>query len=316
MPSLQATHALPARAAVVQDKSTAQEKHHSAGLVLMNRDSKSFQHVVSSGAPAILWTAIGCPFDVIKTRLQTATTPFTSPLHCLGWTVRREGVTALWRGFTPLLLTTTPYSVIMFSSYQYLKPADNPAGASERACYLGGCFLAGAASGIAVTALHNPLELWRVRVQTHLPSSSSSKAQARTSGTILRSLLAHPRQLGRGASMTLAENVVGNGAFFGSNEALRGLVWSKESWAAELLVGGLTGVVFQLVIYPMDLVKARLMTQEGVHAAQVARRILRADGVAGLYRGSSVAILRAFAINAAGWPALRVAQRWLGVAPA
>ena len=116
--------------------------------------------------------------------------------------------------------------------------------------------------------------------------------------------------------MTLAENVVGNGAFFGSNEALRGLVWSKESWAAELLVGGLTGVVFQLVIYPMDLVKARLMTQEGVHAAQVARRILRADGVAGLYRGSSVAILRAFAINAAGWPALRVAQRWLGVAPA
>ena len=115
--------------------------------------------------------------------------------------------------------------------------------------------------------------------------------------------------------MTLAENVVGNGAFFGSNEALRQLAWSRSSWLAEIVVGGLTGVVFQLVIYPMDLVKARLMTQEGqMNASQVARQILRVDGVGGFYRGASVAILRAFVINAAGWPALWTAQRWLGVA--
>ena len=226
---------------------------------------------------------------------------------------------ALWRGFAPQLLMTTPYSVIMFGTYQSLKPAE-PAG-RVGAGFLAGCFLAGAASGIAVTVVHNPLELWRVRVQTHLPlgscgtsGTSRSKVEARTSATILRSLLAQPQQLGRGASMTLAENVVGNGAYFGSNEALRRVVWSKESWAAELLVGGLTGAVFQIVIYPMDLVKARLMTQEGVNAAQVAHRILRADGLAGFYRGASVAILRAFAINAAGWSALKAAQRWLDVA--
>ena len=116
--------------------------------------------------------------------------------------------------------------------------------------------------------------------------------------------------------MTLAENVLGNGVFFGSNEALRQVVRSRHSsWTAELIVGGLTGVIFQLVVYPADLVKARLMTQDGAHATQVARQILSADGVAGLYRGVSVALLRAFAINAAGWPALRAAQWWLGVAP-
>ena len=289
-------------------------------------DAKYVSRLISSGAPAVLWTAIGCPFDVIKTRLQTATTPFTSPLHCLGWTVRHEGVAALWKGFAPQLLMTTPYSMIMFGTYQSLKPVEPPAGGLD-AQHLCRCSLAGAASGIAVTLVHNPLELWRVRVQTHLPLQSGSssgggsggggstgvKAQVRTSGMVLRSLLAQPRQLGRGASMTLAENVLGNGAFFGSNEALQQVVWSKESRAAEFLVGGLTGVVFQVVVYPMDLVKARLMTQEGVSASQVARRILRSDGVAGFYRGASVAILRAFAINAAGWPALWAAQRWLGV---
>jgi len=83
--------------------------------------------------------------------------------------------------------------------------------------------------------------------------------------------------------------------------------------SAEALVGGLTGVVFQLVVYPADLVKARLMTQDGVQARVVARRILREGGLRGFYRGASVTILRAFVINAAGWPALKLAQRHLGI---
>lgn len=280
---------------------------------------------LTSAAPSVLWTAIGCPFDVIKTRLQTATTRFKSPLHCLGWTVRREGVSALWKGFAPQLLVSAPYSMIMFGTYQSLKPRRTPAKAEGTGWYhLGGCFLAGAASGVAVTAVHNPLELWRVRVQTHLPlgddggssdRGSSSRTGARTAGAVLRGLAARPWQLGRGAPMTLAENVIGNGVFFGSNEALRRAAWRRDSWATEVVVGGLTGVCFQTVVYPADLMKARLMTQDGVHATQVARRIWRKDGLSGFYRGASVAILRAFAINAAGWPALRIAQSWFGVAP-
>ena len=249
--------------------------------------------------------------------MQTAIMPFASPMHCLGWTMRREGITALWKGFLPQLLVTTPYSVIMFGTYTSLKPEEARNGGAGG--NLGRCFLAGAASGVAVTVVHNPLELWRVRVQTHLPvpldsrSSTTTKVQTRTSGAVLRSLLAQPRQLRRGASMTLAENVVGNGAFFGSNEAMRQVISVEKSWSMELVVGGLTGIFFQIVVHPFDLVKARLMTQEGVHAAQVARQVLRADGIGGFYRGASVAILRAFAINAAGWPALRAAQQWFGV---
>lgn len=115
--------------------------------------------------------------------------------------------------------------------------------------------------------------------------------------------------------MTLAENIIGNGVFFSSNEALRQSTWwEKDSLVTEALEGGLTGVIFQLVIYPADLIKARLMTQDGVQAREVARQILEADGLRGFYRGATVTVLRAFAINAAGWPALRAAQRYLCVA--
>ena len=71
-------------------------------------------HAAAACAPAILWTAVGCPFDVIKTRLQTAAVPFASPLQCLRWTVRREGAAALWKGFAPQLIASTPYSMICF----------------------------------------------------------------------------------------------------------------------------------------------------------------------------------------------------------
>ena len=95
-------------------------------------------HAAAACAPAILWTAVGCPFDVIKTRLQTAAVPFASPLQCLRWTVRREGAAALWKGFAPQLIASTPYSMIMFSTYGLFL-----SDATEFAGHLGGCFLAG-----------------------------------------------------------------------------------------------------------------------------------------------------------------------------
>ena len=280
--------------------------------------SATLRRIAASGAPAFMWAAIGCPFDVIKTRVQTATVPFASPAHCLVWTVRRQGPQALWKGFLPQLLVALPYSVIMFGVYDWLKPTTGSG--------IAGSFLAGAASGVAVTTVHNPLELWRVRVQTHLRRSGddggSSRGAGSTTSSVLRGLRKQPWQLGRGASMTLLENVVGNGVFFSANEVMRrrlaksGGDHSSTNRACldlsqEALVGALTGIIFQLVVYPADLIKARLMTQEAVQARHVAQKILREGGVRGLYRGASVTILRAAVINAAGWPALRAAEQCL-----
>ena len=115
------------------------------GLSPMPHDPPGVKQAVASAAPALMWAFVGCPFDVIKTRLQTATVPFASPLHCLLWTARREGPSALWRGFAPQLLVSTPYSVIMFGVYDSLNPAERSASG------IAGCFLAGAASGAQPT---------------------------------------------------------------------------------------------------------------------------------------------------------------------
>ncbi len=191
---------------------------------------------------------------------------------------------------------------------------------------MGRCALAGVASGVAVTFFHNPMELWKVRVQTHLSRSYSaapgkqavveSQLGTHNAATVLKSLLKNPTQLFRGASMTLVDNSIGNGIYFGTYESLRIGLGNRDnwSWGTEMLVGGLTGVVFKGAMYPVDLVRARVMTNvEGLRAADVAGKIYRDSGVLGFYRGVSVTILRAFTINSAGWPALRAAQWALGL---
>ena len=275
--------------------------------------SQALRRIAAAGAPAVMWTALGCPFDVLKTRLQTAEIPFASPLRCLRWTVRREGVIALWKGSLPQILLSTPYSVIMFGVYDWLLPKlggdSNP---------IANSFVAGAASGIAVTAIHNPLEVWRVRVQTHLKPRGGNLS---TNRSVLRGLAQHPVQCLAGVSMTLVENVVGNSVYFGANELLRRRMFAQEDGSGHLrlgeeaLAGALTGIIFKIVIYPANLIKARMMTTDGIRARQVVRNIWAADGARGFYRGASVMILRAALINAAGLPAWKWAQRRLGLSP-
>lgn len=48
---------------------------------------------------------VGHPFDTVKVRLQTTdTSQFKGPLDCLLQTVRKEGVTGLYKGATPPLV--------------------------------------------------------------------------------------------------------------------------------------------------------------------------------------------------------------------
>lgn len=271
------------------------------------------RRLLASTAPAVVWTLTGCPFDVVKTRMQTALTPFANPAHCLVWTIRTEGTRALWKGCLPQFLIGWPYSLVMFSVYQSLKPQ-----LAYGDHHFAGCFAAGAASGVAVTLLHNPMELWRVRLQTHEHVGLECCGCTDRTTLLRRELVSRPQLLFRGVSMTLTENVVGNGVFFSANEKLRQTFSDNQNfglvrWIAEATVGGLTGVIFQATVYPADLIKARLMTQDGLSVRSAVMGLLREEGIRGLYRGASVLLCRAAVINAAGWPALWWAQRQLGI---
>lgn len=82
---------------------------------------------------------------------------------------------------------------------------------------------------------------------------------------------------------------------------------SKEmSWAEFLalnLAGGIAGTASWASIYPIDVVKSRLQTQDLRHPqyrgmVHCAREIVRHEGARVLVRGLSATLLRAFPLNA------------------
>lgn len=78
---------------------------------------------------------------------------------------------------------------------------------------------------------------------------------------------------------------------------------SQLTFADNLLAGGLGGTAFWLACYPADVVKSKIQIDS--YAApryrgmlDCARKVVAAEGAAGLYRGFGPALARSFPANA------------------
>ena len=122
--------------------------------------------------------------------------------------------------------------------------------------------------------------------------------------------------------MTAVRNLPGNGVFFLVHEALDANVRERVSGdgglvspaIARMLCGGLTGVVYNVLCSPFDVVRSRLMATSSGSVMSHAHDVLREHGaLRGFFRGVDVTILKAFPTNAIGFLALSKAKWLLGV---
>ena len=121
--------------------------------------------------------------------------------------MRTEGALALWKGLTPQILISLPSSTLLFGTYQQFRPEPPPAGADRRQFYAG-VFVAGCGSGVALTALQNPLDVWRTRLQTTYGDAPPPPPASSW------------RSAWRGVSLTAVRNLPGNGLFFFLHEMI------------------------------------------------------------------------------------------------
>lgn len=129
IPSLQ-------RAAVINGSGIAayDETKHAVRRLLSDTTSSSGSVALSWGAAAdgqlptiaasmvsgVVSAVASAPFDVIKTRLMEGGVAYRGTLDCAVTTVRREGVLALYKGFTPSVLRLAPWQLVFFLSYEAL----------------------------------------------------------------------------------------------------------------------------------------------------------------------------------------------------
>ena len=129
--------------------------------------------------------------------------------------------------------------------------------------------------------------------------------------------------------MTLIRNIHGNGVFFTALEFFTYAFKTQTDvplteFQQRIVVGGLTGFVFQSSTYPFDTIKARMMEHRGtgngignsgkLTVLEACQCIIRDHGVKGFFRGLGITLMKAVPINAAGITLLRYLQDYFGPA--
>ncbi len=279
-----------------------------------------------SGAAGIL---IGNPLDVVKVRLQTGQHP-SAPLAARH---QFPSTASLLAGTAAPVLGYGALNALLFVSYRSAEEALNrhvlrplPDGATG----LSTVWLAGAAGGLAAWVISTPTELIKCRAQLAPAESSPSPS----SWTVARQVWRAEGLRGfyLGGAVTAVRDSVGYGFYFWVYE-LTTRWWTLASaeqppppqlWTGEaakvLLCGGLAGVATWASIFPLDVIKTRVQTQQQqvlgttpgtcrtpllsarrIGAIETARQAYREGGLGVFFRGLTVCSIRAFIVNAVQW---------------
>ncbi|KAJ3158411.1 hypothetical protein HDU86_002880 [Geranomyces michiganensis] len=199
--------------------------------------SSPYQKMISAGVGAVLTSLLVTPFDVVKTRMQsaagvasnshhhhhprieprpehqhhppraaasTAGARFNGTWDGVVKIARHEGLFSLWRGLSPTLVMSVPSTVIYYIGYEHIRDTINahiPLASASKEIYAP--LLAGATARTLAATVISPIELIRTRMQ-----SSPSRSLTATFSSV-RAMLATsgPTSLFRGLAPTLWRDV-------------------------------------------------------------------------------------------------------------
>ncbi|KAI3812723.1 hypothetical protein L1987_17435 [Smallanthus sonchifolius] len=211
-------------------------------------------------------------------------------------------------------------------------------------------FVAGAGAGVAVSFLATPTELIKCRLQAQgagAATAAVAEAGAATATATATAAVAEGaataavkyggpmdvarqvlrleggvRGLYKGLFPTLAREVPGNATMFGVYEALKqymagGTDTSGLGRVSLMLAGGLAGGAFWISVYPTDVVKSVIQIDDYKNpkysgSIDAFKKILKAEGVGGLYKGFGPAMARSVPANAACFLAYEITKSSLG----
>jgi len=270
--------------------------------------AKSF---ISGGFGGVCAVLVGHPFDLTKTRLQTAAPgAYTGAIDVVRKTLARDGVTGLYRGMVPPLLGVTPIFAVSFWAYDMSKKLIFAATPNRKSDTLSLTELAAAGfmSAVPTTLIAAPVE--RAKVLLQVQGQGGSGRVYTGVFDVVKHLYKEGgmRSIFRGTGATLARDGPGSAAYFCAYEVTKkaltpaGANPADLNLSAVILAGGTAGVAMWAIAIPPDVLKSRLQSAPtGTYSGLMdcARKTIAQDGVKALWKGFGPAMGRAFPANAA-----------------
>ncbi|KAJ8543334.1 hypothetical protein K7X08_005857 [Anisodus acutangulus] len=249
-------------------------------------------HFGTSGMSVAAATGITHPLDVLKVRLQMQLVGQRGPLVGMGrlslQVVESEGLRSLYLGLVPALTRSVLYGGLRLGLYE---PSKYLCELTFESTNILVKIASGAFSGAVATALTNPMEILKVRLQMNTRSSVGPIHEMRriASEEGVRALWK-----GVGPAMARAATLTASqlATYDESKQAIIKYTPLEEGFHLHLISSTIAGTVSTLMTAPMDMVKTRLMLQResscagmyrnGLHCAY---QVLRSEGPSGLYKG-------------------------------
>ncbi|KAL4570495.1 hypothetical protein LXL04_026151 [Taraxacum kok-saghyz] len=281
---------------------------------------------------------VGHPFDTIKVKLQSQPTPlpgqlpkYSGAIDAVKKTLAAQGAGGLYKGMGAPLATVAVFNAVLFSVRGQMEALlKSEPGASLTVKQQ---FIAGAGAGFAVSFLATPTELLKCRLQAQGAGAAVAEGAAAATAALKYSgpmdvarqvLKSEGGALGlfKGFFPTIVREVPGNATMFGVYEALKqyiagGTDTSGLSRGSLMMAGGLAGGAFWISVYPADVVKSVIQIDDFKNpkysgAFDAFKKILKTEGVSGLYKGFGPAMGRSVPANAACFLAYEVTRSSLG----
>ncbi|OIV95216.1 hypothetical protein TanjilG_21606 [Lupinus angustifolius] len=268
----------------------------------------------------------------------SAPSKYTGMLQATKDIFREEGLRGFWRGNVPALLMVMPYTAIQFTVLHKLKTfasgSSKPEDHVNLSPYLS--YVSGALAGCAATVGSYPFDLLR----TILASQGEPKVYPTMKSAFIDIFRARGFPgVYAGLSPTLVEIIPYAGLQFGTYDTFKrwAMGWNHlhHSTTTEednlsgfqlFLCGLAAGTCAKLICHPLDVLKKRFQI-EGLqrhprygatveHRAytnmlDALRRILQAEGCAGLYKGIVPSTVKAAPAGAVTFVAYELTSNWL-----
>ena len=277
---------------------------------------------------------IGQPLDLIKIRLQTNPTKFTSAYSCFLYTLRNEGFQSFYRGMGAPLCSQFFQTGLMFTgesiALRYLQPHLDFSKAETTKTSVN-IFLAGSFGGLVKCIVLVPTDLIKCKMQVDQPKAGKAQLYSGPLDCFSKTYQKEGiRGIYKGFGVTTLREVPAFGLYFfvyrsslnlldslsnGFNRPISMKAQNSEKCTGKpgittIIAGGLAGSVAWICIYPFDVIKSHIQVSgtlccpaSGEQISQTiyttAVGLYRLDGMRAFTRGLGVTIARAFPVNGA-----------------
>ncbi|XP_031483670.1 mitochondrial carnitine/acylcarnitine carrier-like protein [Nymphaea colorata] len=275
---------------------------------------------------------VGHPFDTIKVKLQSQPAPlpgqppkYSGAMDAVKQTVAAEGPRGLYKGMGAPLATVAAFNAVLFTARgqmeALLRSAPGVPLSVEQQ------MVCGAGAGVAVAFLACPTELIKCRLQAQSALGSTGGSAIKYNGPMdvaKHVLKSEGGTLGlfKGLVPTFAREVPGNAFMFGVYELVKqyiagGKDTSSLGRGSLIVAGGLAGASFWVTVYPTDVVKSLIQVDDYKNpkysgSVDAFKKVLRTEGLKGLYKGFGPAMARSVPANAACFLAYEITRASLG----